>query len=105
MHDIERFLHHAVQAGNFALQGFGVAGGLMGEGRHGDVDADEGLGDDVMQFAADALAFLLLGVQNLMGQLAEPLLLQLRMLEQLALELLTPVEGALHRLTAGDLAL
>jgi hypothetical protein len=40
-----------------------------------------------------------------MGQLAEPLLLQLRMLEQLALELLTPVEGALHRLTAGDLAL
>ena len=48
--------------------------GLLFQGRQPDVDARQGLGDDIVQFAADFSALLLLRRENLAGQLPQLLL-------------------------------
>jgi len=55
-----------------------------------------------MQLAADALSFLLLRVQNLMGQMPQLFLHMMRLLQQPALVLLAFLEGFLHRPPPGQ---
>ena len=68
MHDVHRVLHQLLRAGDVSLKAFGVERGLFFQGRQPDIDARQGLGDDIMQFAADLLALFLLRRQKLAGQ-------------------------------------
>ena len=61
MHDVHRFFHQPLRARDVAVKTLGVDRRLLGQGRQPDVDARQGLGDDIMEFAADFPAFLLLG--------------------------------------------
>ncbi len=76
----------------------GLTRASLGQGRQMDIDAHQGLGDFIMQLAADALSFFLLRLQNLMGQMPQLFLHVARLLQQLALVLLAFLEGFLHRL-------
>ena len=68
-----------------------------------DIDAHQGLDDVIMQLAADALSFLFLRVQNLMGQVPQLFLHVTRLLQQPVLVLLAFLEGLLHPLPPGNL--
>ena len=70
MHDVHRFFHQPLRAGDVAVQALGVGRGLLFQGRQPDIDARQGLGDDIMQFAADFPAFLLLGQRESGGTTA-----------------------------------
>ena len=72
--------------------------GLLFQGRQPHIDARQGLGDDIMQFAADLLALFLLRRQNLAGEQPQLLLHVPRLLQQPAVVLLAFPEGFLHRL-------
>ena len=89
MHDVHRLLHQPLRAGDVSLEVFGVVRGRLFQGRQPDIDARQGLGDDIMQFAADLLALFLLRRQKLAGQLPQLFLHELRLLQQLAGVLLT----------------
>ena len=60
-----------------------------------DVDAGQGLGDFIMQFAADLPALLLLRLKQLAGQVAQLSLHELGLLQQLSVVLLAFPEGFL----------
>ena len=79
-------------------EALGVERGLLFQGRQPDIDARQSLGDDIMQFAADPLALLLLRRENLAGQQPQLFLHVPRLLQQLAVVLLAFSEGLLHRL-------
>ena len=102
MHDVHRFLHQPLRAGDVAVEALGVERGLLFQGRQPDIDARQGLGDDIMQFAADLLALFLLRRQKLAGQKPQLFLHVARLLQQLAVVLLAFPEGFLHRLALGD---
>ena len=76
---------------------------LLFQGRQPDVDARQGLGDDIMQFAADALALFLLRRENLAGQLPQLFLHEARLIQQLALMLLAFSQGFLNHFPSGNL--
>jgi hypothetical protein len=57
---------------------------LLFQGRQPHIDARQGLGDDVMQFAADFLSLILLRRENLAGQPPQLLLHVVRLFQQLA---------------------
>ena len=76
--------------------------GLGFQGRQPDIDARQGLGDFIMQLAADPLALFLLRRQKLAGQKPQLFLHVPRLLQQLAVVLLAFSEGLLHRLALGD---
>ena len=67
----------------FLLEALGVDRGLRFQGRQPDIDARQGLGDDIMQFAADLLALFLLRRQKLAGQMPQLFLQVPRLLQQL----------------------
>jgi hypothetical protein len=60
VHDVHGFFHQPLRAGDVAVEALGVDRGLLGQGRQPDVDAGQGLGDDIVEFAADFPALLLL---------------------------------------------
>ena len=103
VHDVHGMLHQLLRAGDVAVQTVGVDGSLLGQRRQPDVDAGEGLGDDIVQLAADLAAFLLLGGENLAGQLPQLFLHEIRLLQQLRVMTLALLERRLHRLALGDL--
>ena len=96
------FSHHLLRAGDASLEALGVERGLRFQGRQPDIDARQGLGDFIMQFAADLLALFLLRRQKLAGQMPQLFLHLPRLLQQLAVVLLAFPEGFLHRLALGD---
>ncbi len=69
--------------------------GLL-QGREAEVDAGQGLGDHIMQFTADVLPFILLGQDDLAGQLAQLHLLTAGLLEQQDVALLARPERLLR---------
>ena len=105
MHDVHRFFHQPLRAGDVAVQALGVERGLLFQGRQPDIDARQGLGDYIMQFAADLFSLLLLRRENLAGQLPQLLLHAVRLFQQLAVVLLAFLERLLHRLALDDFLL
>ena len=81
MHDVHRFFHQLLRAGDVAVESLGIGRRLLFQSRQPDVDARQCLGDDIMQFAADFPSLLFLGQKNLAGQLTQ-LLLQVGRLRQ-----------------------
>ncbi|MCL5096021.1 MAG: hypothetical protein M1608_00495, partial [Candidatus Omnitrophica bacterium] len=61
-------------AGNLFLEVAGVDRGLLFQRQQPDIDAQQSLGDFIMQIAADPLSFVLLRRQNLVGQALQMLL-------------------------------
>jgi hypothetical protein len=59
MYNVHRFFHHPLRPRNLLLEIPGVVHGLPGQSRQMDIDAHQGLGDFIMQLAADALSFLI----------------------------------------------
>ena len=102
MHDVHRFFHQPLRPGDVAVQALGVDHGLLFQGRQPDIDARQSLGDDIMQFAADFPSLLLLGRDNLAGQLPQLRLQALRLFQQLRVMALAFFERFLHRLALSD---
>ena len=75
------------------------------QGSQLNIDARQGLGNLIMQFAADPLALFLLGRQKLAGQPPHLFLHVPRLLQQLAVVMLALSEGLLHRFALGDFPL
>ena len=71
MDDIDRFFHQPLGMRDVPAKIPGVARGFARQGGEVDIDAHEGLDDFVMQLPADALAFLFLGQQQLVGQMPQ----------------------------------
>ena len=88
-----RFHYRCVQA----LGGFGV----FLQQLQVDADGRQRLADFVVQFAADAPALLLLGVQDLAGKLAQFILHCLGLFEQVTIMLFAPAHRFLGPLAAG----
>ena len=65
-----------------SVEALGVERGLHFQGRQPDIDARQGLGDDIVQFAADLLSLFLLRQQNLAGQMPQLFLHVLRLFQQ-----------------------
>ncbi len=65
MHDVHGFFHEPLRAGDVAVEAAGADRRLLFQDRQPDVDARQCLGDDIMEFAADALSFLLLRQDDL----------------------------------------
>ena len=105
MHDVHRFFHEPLGAGDFFLEALVVERGLGFQGSQPDIDARQGLGYLIMQFAADHLALFLLGRQKLAGQQPQLFLHVPRLLQQLAVVLRAFFEGRLHRSALEDLPL
>ena len=105
MHDVHRLLHQPLRAGDFCSRPLVLTRGLRFQGRQPDIDARQGLGDVIMQFAADPLALFLLRRQKLAGQQPQLFLHVPRLLQQLAVVLLAFPEGFLHRLALDDFLL
>ena len=70
---VHRFLHEPLRLGYFLRELSGAAGGLVGQRAQMHADADQGLGDFIVQLAADPLAFRFLRVKDLMGEMPRPL--------------------------------
>ena len=92
VHAAHGLFHHLPGALDLLLKFMIMTGPGAGEGGDVDIDADEGLGDDVMQFPADALPLFFLSVQNLVGHAAESDLLLLGLLQKPPLFLLTDLQ-------------
>ena len=105
MHDVHRLLDHPLRAGDLFLEAFDVDCGLHFQCRQLDIDARQGLGNLIMQLAADHLAFFLLGRQKLAGQQPQLFLHVPRLLQQLAVVMLALSEGLLHRFALENLPL
>ena len=103
MHDVDRFFHQPLRAGDVAVQPLGVDRRLLLQGGQPDVDARQRLGDDIMQFAADVFALLLLRRENLAGQPPQLLLQPVRLFQQLRIMVFAFLERRLRRLALGDL--
>ena len=71
MHDVDRFFHQLLRAGDVAVKTLGVAPPILLQSGEADVDARQSLGDDIVQLATDALALFFLRVQNLTGEIPQ----------------------------------
>ena len=69
-----RFIHQPLRAGNLFFEAAGVDRGLLFQRQQPDIDAQQRLGDFIMQVAADLLSLVLLRRQNLVGQVLQMLL-------------------------------
>ena len=67
VHNVHGFFHQPLCPGNVTVKSLGIDGGFLGQGRETHVDSREGLCDDIVQFAADFLALLLLRREYLAG--------------------------------------
>ena len=102
MDDFHRLLDKQPRVGNLLPEGFRRRGASLVQDRQMDIDAHQGLGDDIVQLAADPLPLLLLGVQDPVGQVAQLLLLQTRLPQETALFLAIRTQVLLDLLSADD---
>ena len=80
MHDVHRLLDHPLRAGDLILEALRVVCRLGFQGRQPDIDARQGLGNFIVQLAADPFAFFLLRQQKLAGQQPQLFLQEVRLL-------------------------
>ena len=69
-----RFIHQPLRADNLFIEAAGVEGGLLFQCQQADIDAQQRLGDFIMQVAADLFSLVLLRRQKLVGQALQMLL-------------------------------
>ncbi len=103
MHDVHGFFYQQLCASEMAVKNFGVAPCVLLQGGKAKIDAGQSLGDDIMQFATDALAFFFLRLQNLTGKIPQLFLHEARLLQHLALVLLAFSQGFLNHFPSGNL--
>ena len=84
MQAVHRVFHQPLSASDFLLEVPERGWRFPAQGQELEIHADQGLGDLVMQFAADALAFFLLHLENPVGQAAQLLLHLARLIQQSA---------------------
>ena len=68
-HGFSRLCHQPSRAGDFFLETFGIAPGFLFQGEQPDIDPQQILGDFILEFTADLLAFILLRTQHPVRQL------------------------------------
>ena len=100
--DLDGFGHQLLRVGDFIVKIAGVGRGLDAQGGEPEIDAGEGLGDDVVQFPADLFALLFLGGEETAGQVPQFLLHVAGFFPQLKGGLFAGAEGFLHGLAADD---
>ena len=71
VHNVDRFFHQPLGAHDLAVEVSAVDDGFFFQDRQMDIDSVQGLGDFIMQFAADLFALFFLRRQNLMGQMTQ----------------------------------
>ena len=65
---LDGLFHQPLRAGNFFFEALSVDRGLLFQRQQANIDAQQRLGDFIMQIATDLLSFVLLCLQNLAGQ-------------------------------------
>jgi hypothetical protein len=69
-----RFINQPLRADNLFFEAAGVDGGLLFQRQQSDIDAQQRLGNFIMQVAADLFSLVLLRQQELVGQSLQMLL-------------------------------
>ena len=101
-HGLGRFCHQPLRAGDFIFETLGVAPRLLFQGEQPDIDAQQRLGDFILKFPADLLAFILLRRQHLVRQLPQAFLQFERILQTLPVVFAAFFEGVFHDLAPDD---
>ncbi len=101
-HGSGRFYHQPLRAGDFILESLGVAPGFLFQREQPDIDAQQSLGDFILKFMADFLAFILLRRQHLVRQLPQTFLQLQGLLQQPGVVFSAFLEGGFHALAPDD---
>lgn len=69
-HGFTGLRHETLRDRNVPIKALGSGSGFVFQGQQPDIDTEQSLRDFILQFATDLFSFLLLGAQNLMGEVA-----------------------------------
>lgn len=100
--EVDRFFDEALGAGDVEIEAPGLELGLLLERGQPDGDAREGLGDDVVELAADFLTLFFLGGKDLAGEMPEFLLLEVGLRQELGVMEFASLQGLFGLLSLGD---
>lgn len=102
IHGSDRFFHQPLRAGNLVFEALRVDRRLLFQRQQPDIDAQQGLGNLIVQLGADLLSFRLLCRQNLVSQMPQMFLQAAGLLQQPGVGSRAFFEGLLHGLALDD---